>query len=205
MGRNRGQAQQISSQLSLWNLLWVILIFVLFLAFRGDSNRVFSLRNEFTSLMMESLPVTSLALKVVHVKKERRWPSSRRLTGAYLRQGPSRSSVAARPSRSPHREQVFLVNDSGLNLSFLSTIVYGTSKKWREIAKWNHLKRPYHIHLGQRLVLKNAPVFKDEVVKLKLRNLWVASLRKKTLHSQMRSSRESPKKSQQIFGWNEAQ
>src|SRR4051812_23218369 len=49
----------------------------------------------------------------------------------------------------------FKVSEPGLSLSVISSIVYGTSKRWPEIAHWNNLAHPYRIRLGQVLIVKS--------------------------------------------------
>ena len=39
-------------------------------------------------------------------------------------------------------------------LGAVSIRLYGTSRKWMQIAEWNGLQAPYHLSLGQKLVLK---------------------------------------------------
>jgi hypothetical protein len=48
----------------------------------------------------------------------------------------------------------YKVTEPGISLSLISTVIYGTSKRWQEIAAWNQLEDPYRIYLGQVLILK---------------------------------------------------
>src|SRR4051794_30682870 len=42
-------------------------------------------------------------------------------------------------------------------LGEISTRLYGTTKRWRRIAKWNQLEKPFAIHRGQKLILLEPP------------------------------------------------
>ncbi len=78
-----------------------------------------------------------------------------------------------------HQLEYFKVNDSGLSLSVISTMVYGTCKRWPEIARWNHLKDPYRIYVGQKLIVKD-PVSLDQAqMDHRLLQLWRSRLAKR--------------------------
>ena len=48
----------------------------------------------------------------------------------------------------------YVVNDQ-ISLSEISIQLYGRPELWKEIAQYNHLMRPYRIHIGQILKLKH--------------------------------------------------
>lgn len=56
----------------------------------------------------------------------------------------------------------YTVDAEARNLSTISIRLYGTSRKWREIAEWNSIPHPYRISLGQKLTLKQAPLLSLE-------------------------------------------
>ncbi|MNL03629.1 hypothetical protein D3C87_1241700 [compost metagenome] len=55
-------------------------------------------------------------------------------------------------------ESVYVVTSRAPHLFMISRDLYGEVGSWQEIAKWNGLKAPYELSLGQRLVLKKPPV-----------------------------------------------
>lgn len=72
----------------------------------------------------------------------------------------------------------FVVNDSGLSLSVISTMIYGTCKKWKKIAEWNHLKAPYRIYLGQKLRIKGEISVTQKEMAERLLNLWRSQMKR---------------------------
>ena len=76
--------------------------------------------------------------------------------------------------------QSFVVNDSGLSLSVISTMVYGTCKRWPQIAKLNHLRAPYRIRLGQHLVLETSVAVSKREMEGRLLSLWRVQMAKRS-------------------------
>ena len=52
--------------------------------------------------------------------------------------------------------------DETITLSEVSVLLYGTVKKWSEIAKWNQIKPPYTLKFKRRLVLNEKPTLTRE-------------------------------------------
>lgn len=57
-------------------------------------------------------------------------------------------------------------------LSEISIKLYGTSRRWREIARWNGLEDPHKIRSGKRLLLEEAPTVEPEVGNVLLVEMW---------------------------------
>lgn len=55
-------------------------------------------------------------------------------------------------------ESVYVVTSRAPHLFMISRDLYGEVGSWQEIAKWNGLKEPYQLSLGQHLILKKAPI-----------------------------------------------
>lgn len=55
-------------------------------------------------------------------------------------------------------ESVYVVTSRAPHLFMISRDLYGEVGSWQEIAKWNGLKAPYELSLGQHLILKRPPV-----------------------------------------------
>lgn len=55
-------------------------------------------------------------------------------------------------------ETVYVVTSRAPHLFMISRDLYGEVGTWQEIAKWNNLKAPYDLSIGQRLVLKKPPI-----------------------------------------------
>lgn len=55
-------------------------------------------------------------------------------------------------------ESVYVVTSRATHLFMISRDLYGEVGSWQEIAKWNGLKAPYELSLGQHLILKKPPV-----------------------------------------------
>lgn len=55
-------------------------------------------------------------------------------------------------------ETVYVVTSRAPHLFMISRDLYGEVGTWQDIAKWNGLKAPYDLSLGQRLVLKRPPI-----------------------------------------------
>lgn len=66
----------------------------------------------------------------------------------------------------------YRVTEPGMSLSVLSSIVYGTSHRWQEIAAWNHIQAPYPIRLGQTLELEKPSELSKAQFDRRLLNLW---------------------------------
>ncbi len=73
----------------------------------------------------------------------------------------------------------FKIRERGLSLSVLSSVIYGTSKRWKKIADWNHLKAPYRIYLGQSLLLKKPFKLSEEEFNERLLTVWRKALLKR--------------------------
>lgn len=57
----------------------------------------------------------------------------------------------------------YKVEESGTYLGKISFLLYGSSKKWRQLADANHLVAPYHIRLGQWLNLPEPVEFSFDI------------------------------------------
>lgn len=63
-------------------------------------------------------------------------------------------SSASYGAEKPVASYVVVKNDI---LGFISLKHYGTSRKWKKIARWNHIEDPHHIRPGQKLELFEMP------------------------------------------------
>ena len=59
-------------------------------------------------------------------------------------------------------ESVYVVTSRAPHLFMISRDLYGEAISWKAIAKWNDLKAPYNLSLGQHLVLKRPPILSAE-------------------------------------------
>jgi hypothetical protein len=59
-------------------------------------------------------------------------------------------------------ESVYVVTSRAPHLFMISRDLYGEVGSWKEIAKWNGLKFPYELSLGQHLILKKPPILSAE-------------------------------------------
>lgn len=111
----------------------------------------------------------------------------------------SHSSKAHVKGRGYHPTKVVLregqtfykVSDSGLSLSVISTMVYGTCKRWKQIAKWNHLQHPYRIYVGQKLIIKDSIQVSKGEMDQRLLNLWRHRLVKREHNARTKWSQSS--------------
>ncbi|MBC7398121.1 MAG: LysM peptidoglycan-binding domain-containing protein [Bdellovibrionales bacterium] len=67
--------------------------------------------------------------------------------------------------------RTYTVNDQ-ISLSEISIQLYGKPEQWKEIAQYNHLKRPYRIRIGQILKLKHKPTLSEAEGNAALLALW---------------------------------
>jgi len=73
----------------------------------------------------------------------------------------------------------YKITEPGMSLSILSSMIYGTSKRWPEIAAWNGIEDPYRIYLGQTLVLKDPVKFTKSEMSERLLELKKVRLAKR--------------------------
>lgn len=66
----------------------------------------------------------------------------------------------------------YRVSKSIPTLGEISRSVYGTTKRWKEIAKWNNLRPPYYVRTGQILRLQEAPKLTMAEGKVELNKMW---------------------------------
>ena len=76
-----------------------------------------------------------------------------------------------KPTQSPSTVR-YKVTESGLTLSQLSKMLYGTPKRWHEIAEFNQMKAPYHLFLGKWINLKDPVDTSKQVMDEKLLSYW---------------------------------
>lgn len=81
------------------------------------------------------------------------------------------SPVMASERRKDDRIPAFTVDDH-LSLSEISVLLYGTTRRWKELAETNSLQAPYPVHLGQRLKLKTPPSISLEEGRDRLLKMW---------------------------------
>jgi hypothetical protein len=77
---------------------------------------------------------------------------------------PGNTLAAARSS--------FEVTDETPTLSEVGLFLYGESRMGREIANWNGIPRPFHIRLGQILVLRVPPALTPNEGSQRLLKMW---------------------------------
>ncbi len=68
----------------------------------------------------------------------------------------------------------YRITEKGLTLSELSKVIYGTSKRWKEIAEFNQMKAPYHLILGKWINLKDPVDVSKAAMDEKLLSYWRA-------------------------------
>ncbi len=83
----------------------------------------------------------------------------------------------------------YFVQDQ-LCLSEIAVILYGKSKKWKEIASWNHLKKQNHVQIGQKLFLQEAPLLAKVQGEKLLLSMW---------RKRLQMEKETPEKIQKKF------
>jgi hypothetical protein len=69
-------------------------------------------------------------------------------------------------------ESVYVVTARAPHLFMISRDLYGEVGSWQEIAKWNGLKNPYQVSLGQHLILKKPPILSAEQSDRLLMKSW---------------------------------
>ena len=57
-------------------------------------------------------------------------------------------------------------------LAEVSTRLYGTTRRWPELAKWNSLSKPYRLQTGQKLVLRRAPKLSPAKGRAAVEAMW---------------------------------
>ena len=67
---------------------------------------------------------------------------------------------------------LYVVDDSTPTLGEIAVRLYGTGRKWRDIAKWNHLTPPYPLAVGQKLILEDPPTLTRDEGEKKLLEFW---------------------------------
>lgn len=77
------------------------------------------------------------------------------------------AGIAAEPVIMAYR-----VTDSGDSLTMVSLRLYGTHRRWTELAALNQISRPYHIRLGQVLNLPAAPTLDPKEGDAIVLNYW---------------------------------
>jgi len=78
----------------------------------------------------------------------------------------------------PKEEIIFFyqVKEPGLSLGLLSQVALGTKDRWQEIAQWNQLKTPYHLYVGQKIMLKMPEKLSTEDFNERLLKIWRTKL-----------------------------
>ncbi len=71
----------------------------------------------------------------------------------------------------------FTVTKEAPTLGEISRFVYGTTKRWQEIAEWNNLKPPYMVREGQELLLKESPKITPNEGSVELNKMWKQQLK----------------------------
>ena len=66
----------------------------------------------------------------------------------------------------------YRVTSEDIGLQIISIRLYGTLKKWHELAKWNHLETPYPIRIGQYLILEEKPTFTEKEGEAEVMKVW---------------------------------
>lgn len=69
-------------------------------------------------------------------------------------------------------ETIYVVNERAPSLSMIALELYGDAKLGNEIAKWNHLRKPYKLALGQKLRLERKPTKDPKKADESLVNAW---------------------------------
>lgn len=108
----------------------------------------------------------SAALEDLPVKKKSKKPVTLEKVAAPLEKATT-ETVTTVTATGAYETQV---EDSGETLSLISMRLYGTSKRWQEIAEANDLQAPYPVRVGQILKLTTAPtldVFEGRIEILK--------------------------------------
>ncbi len=77
--------------------------------------------------------------------------------------------VRSRPETTPYRYQV----QEGCHLKEVSLRLYGTSRHWMDIARWNDIQGPrFVLRRGQWLLLKKSPTLSPEEGEQRVLDLW---------------------------------
>lgn len=76
-------------------------------------------------------------------------------------------SLCAAPSfaskgKLPARRSQYTVDGDIPTLGEISRYLYGKARRFKEIARWNHIPSPYKISVGQKLILKEPPTLTPE-------------------------------------------
>ncbi|HLE00093.1 MAG TPA: hypothetical protein VJB59_07530 [Bdellovibrionota bacterium] len=77
------------------------------------------------------------------------------------------SAFAAVPASKSH-----IVSDQAPTLCEIGIVLYGRCSMFKEIANWNGIARPYHIRIGQRLLLKKKPTLMPQEGAARLLASW---------------------------------
>ena len=66
--------------------------------------------------------------------------------------------------------------EADLSLSMIALKLYGNGKMARQLAHWNHLKKPYRMIPGQKLILNKPPELSEAEGNLLIKNHWLAKM-----------------------------
>lgn len=64
------------------------------------------------------------------------------------------------------------VNSDFRTLGEVSLFLYSKVQRFKDIARWNHLRPPYKISVGQKLRLKDPPILQPEEGRKLLVQMW---------------------------------
>ena len=74
-----------------------------------------------------------------------------------------------------NKSKSYLV-EADLSLSMIALKLYGNGKMASQLAKWNHLNKPYRVHPGQKLILIKPPELTETEGNLLIKNHWLAKM-----------------------------
>jgi hypothetical protein len=82
------------------------------------------------------------------------------------------SSKVHRSSKLQRSKSFHVVDENAPTLTEISIFLYGTPDEWPKIAKFNGLRRPYRLHLGDKLKLPRKRSLKKSEGLIAVRNYW---------------------------------